>query len=272
MCVFGPTRVFLCGFGAFYYYQTMIRTKVKIGAWNVHGLSGKLKDEDVRDYIEGLDFVALVETWSTVRTNVHYKGYGTMHQIRHKHKRKGRPSGGIVLMYKSKLKGQIQRIPCKHEDILIAKINGPAVGHVRDIFLIVVYVKPGVETSTGSSVFDTIMEQLADLAPKGDTLLMEDFNARTSELEDFDVQSENPAFTTLNTCHDSNDNQLPHRHNCDKIVNKNGQLLIDLCRSTEHRIINGRFVGDYGVLHVFKSEREKLCRLFYCQSGTFSIC
>lgn len=128
--------------------------------------------------------------------------------------------------------------------------------------------KPGVETSTGTSTFDIIMEQLADLAPKGDTLLMGDFNARTSELEDFDIQSENPAFTTLNTCHDFNDNQLPHRHNCDRIVNKNGQLLIDLCRSTEHRIINGRFVGDSMGFFTFLSQNGKSCVDYFIASQT----
>ncbi len=39
-----------------------IGNRVKIGAWNIHGLGKKLKDEDVYDCVNSLDFVAFLET------------------------------------------------------------------------------------------------------------------------------------------------------------------------------------------------------------------
>ena len=37
---------------------------------------------------------------------------------------------------------------------------------------------------------------------------------------------------------------LPKRFNIDKIINEQGQHLLDLCIETRLRILNGRFIGD----------------------------
>ncbi len=57
---------------------------VKFGAWNIHGLGKKLKEDDVHTFVNTLDFVALMETWTTVRSSINFSGYGNVHQIRKK--------------------------------------------------------------------------------------------------------------------------------------------------------------------------------------------
>ena len=122
--------------------------RVKLGVWNIHGLSKKLKDEDVNNYVNNLDFAAFVETWTTVRSSINVSGYGSIHQFRKKRKRRGRPNGGILLLYQAKYKHFIEQLPSEHEDVLIVKVKGEALGHTRDLVILTVYVKPSAAESS----------------------------------------------------------------------------------------------------------------------------
>ena len=62
-----------------------------------------------------------------------------------------------------------------------------------------------------------------------------DFNSRTGVLSD---GIDDSSFGV------SNDTDIPDRCNCDQTVNSYGEKLIELCQSTEHVILNGRFRGD----------------------------
>ena len=91
----------------------MPSSRKKLRTWNVNGLSKKLKDEDV-------------------------------YNSRQKAKKKGRPNGGIICLYKAMYKSHVECIPCGHEDLLIVRLNGQAIGHDRDLYLINVYVRQDV--------------------------------------------------------------------------------------------------------------------------------
>ena len=59
---------------------------------------------------------------------------------------------------------------------------------------------------------------------------MGDFNGRTGENDDY-IESERELIDMI------------HRSNCDKLGNSNERLLLDMCKTTEMSIVNGR-VGD----------------------------
>ena len=65
-------------------------------------------------------------------------------------------------------------------------------------------------------------------------ILLCEFNARTGESED---------FVELDNEH----NEVPSRRNRDKIINTNGRCLLDLCKTTEMSIVNGRIGSDKGI-------------------------
>jgi endonuclease/exonuclease/phosphatase family metal-dependent hydrolase len=44
-------------------------SRIKLATWNIHGLSNKLQDDDVNTIINKFDFIALVETWTSLRSN-----------------------------------------------------------------------------------------------------------------------------------------------------------------------------------------------------------
>jgi exonuclease III len=218
--------------------------KIKIGTWNVHGLSKKLADDDVFDCISSLYFVALTETWTTLQSNVNFSGYGTIHKFRQKRKKKGRPHGGILFLYKAKYKHHVQQIHCANQDILVVKINGHAIGHVRDVFLLNVYVTPNMTPEGSTNFFDCIEQLLLKYTTEGDTLLMGDFNARTGNLTDCEVTSTDTCHKFIDLPENTSEINCQTRNNCDSKVNKYGKMLTELCQTTQHMILNGRFLGD----------------------------
>ncbi len=216
--------------------------QVKIGAWNIHGLGKKLKDDDIVDSVNTLDFVAFVETWTSVQSNVNFAGYGRFHKIRQKRRVKGRPHGGILFLYKSKYKGLIDLVECDHEDVLIVKVKASALGHSCDLYIFVVYIAPGLSSENIGERYEYLEQCLVQYSGHGDTLLIGDFNSRTASLSDCIDVSDNDVHTYTNL--DTSNEDIPDRKNCDATVNCYGRKLIELCQSSQHLILNGRFLGD----------------------------
>ena len=247
----------------------MMANRVKFATWNVNGTNSIMKHQDdgLVELVNSLDFVALTkdtrtgssilaltETWTDKSFAMNVSGYGSIHKNREKRCKKRRPNGGLTFMYKLKYKNNIHKFPCSHEDMLIIQIKGEAIGHTKDIFIFVVYVRYGVPSSS-HTVLDDLESSMSELCHIGDSIIMGDFNARTGDLEDIDINSkkiwtENVPF--------SDTDHLEHiatRQNCDKIINNYGKEVIDLCKSTDHIILNGRFLGDYMGYFTYISEQ-----------------
>lgn len=221
--------------------KMVTKCDVKIGAWNIHGLGKKLREDDVLDIVNNLDFVAFVETWTSIQSSVNFAGYGRCHKTRHKRHKKGRPHGGILFLYKSRYKGFVQSIDCDNEDVLIIRVKAEAIGHVRDLCIFIVYIPPGLPADKISERFEFLEQCLAQHSCHADTLIIGDLNSRTgslSDLTDIGVDCNNLPIDLSDAGH------VPDRNNCDQVVNSYGKRLIELCQSTQHYILNGRFLGD----------------------------
>ena len=72
-------------------------------------------------------------------------------------------------------------------------------------------------------------------------LLLGDFNARTGTYDDF-TSSDCSGFIQ-NDLSVQTEN-MPQRRNFDNAINKHGKWLLELCRSLDLRILNGRVKGD----------------------------
>jgi hypothetical protein len=70
-----------------------------------------------------------------------------------------------------------------------------------------------------------------------------DFNARTGSLADCESEVD-PSDGFLNLPDSLCDMNVTPRYNCDKTVNKYGRMLTEFCQTTQHLIVNGRFLGD----------------------------
>jgi hypothetical protein len=68
-----------------------------------------------------------------------------------------------------------------------------------------------------------------------------DFNGRTGLQHDYTEHDTNSMYLPLDVDYRVDVNQLPRRYSADNVVNKFGRELLDVCRATGLRIVNGRF-------------------------------
>jgi len=164
-----------------------------------------------------------------------------------------RSSGGICCYIRNKYAGEVQFIKSDSDDILWLKFDGKLFDRSFDIFTALCYLVP--ENSSRSeladvSLYTRLSEDIIRLSDKAngrcDFLCLGDFNSRVGNLADF-VEHDDPDPNVHVLPDDySNDIYLP-RSSQDTVVNRNGKLLIDFCKESGLRIMNGRIGEDAGV-------------------------
>ena len=70
---------------------------------------------------------------------------------------------------------------------------------------------------------------------------MGDFNGRTGDTEDSYIDNVQINDLIPTPCFFKD---IPKRRNCDEIINSHGSKIIELCKSFDFRILNGRTKGD----------------------------
>ena len=119
-------------------------------------------------------------------------------------------------------------------------------GSLGLIFLCLTYVTPdkSCHQSSRDNVWNLIRHEIANFTTKGHIMLIGDFNARTGTIPDYimfdsvDHVPVPPDYTT--------DSEL-QRFSKYCICNNYGRELLDLCKASHLRLINGRFGEDKGI-------------------------
>ena len=89
-------------------------------------------------------------------------------------------------------------------------------------------------------IFDELENDVINFLSKGNTILLGDFSGRTSTLN-VSVSKDGNNYTN-----DLSDDSLQpkNRLNFDNTINNHGLQLINICKNTDMRILNGRTKGD----------------------------
>ena len=108
-------------------------------------------------------------------------------------------------------------------------------GDITDYALGLYYVPCESSRHWDKNLFDEIQEDIACLKRQSShILLMGDFNARRGKLDDYVELDEGVS-------------EVPRRSNRDEKVNTNGRMLIDLRKTTDMSLLNGRTGKDEGI-------------------------
>jgi exonuclease III len=218
--------------------------------WNVQGLPSKFTNQrrqlEFTNLICKYDFVGMSETWLSkddvkARTfNNKFNGYTCVFAARGY----SVDRGGVAFLYKDKFKNDVQVINEQHGDFIWVKISAKALGHDKDLYICVCYIPPENSSSWRKKHYDPfeILERdVSKYQLKGDVLLGGDFNCRTGALLDFLPASDSVHSSLPNYDQDCN---VCLRNNTNVRVNVFGKSLIQLCKTTNMRLVNGRTVGD----------------------------
>ena len=131
-------------------------------------------------------------------------------------------------------------LECKsNSEILWIKLKSNYFGLKNDIYLAAVYISPlnSSYTSKREDLFDILEKDIAQFSKMGSCIICGDFNSRTNIDSDF-VVYDNSKYSkhTVDYIEDVN----MFRNNMDKHkVCTYGKRLLDLCKTTNMRILNG---------------------------------
>ena len=203
----------------------------------------------------------LCESWSNALSDVNVDGYVRVGKHRKQKNKARRHSGGLEIYIKENISHGVTNENWDFEDGLNLKFDADMFGWQKDMHLLFTYFKP-INSSrhdilADNDCFEKLINQIAKInANNGDILVCGDLNSRVAELNDclidFDVDICNlpgvlpPDF--YNNSFVPNDfiknNMSVMRSNRDKKTNDYGIKLIQLCKSCDLAILNGRAGSD----------------------------
>ena len=191
------------------------------------------------------------ETWTDYSSDLHVDNF-SHYVLNRTEKKQGskRTSGGIIVYLRDKYVSSDTLVFTSGDDVLCIKISKTKLCTDKDMFFCLTYIVPensSRQSMLESHTFDRILDFVTQLnASEGDDfnlVFCGDMNAHTSD---------KPDFVENDTC--VNLDFLPTEYNTDNVMqrmskdkgrtNSYGELLLDLCRQTGLRILNGRCGDD----------------------------
>ena len=238
---------------------------IDLVTWNVEGLSSSLAEPGFVQYLYSFDICCLIETFTSddFDFSIYFSKYSIFHSPAIKLSKRGRRSGGVLILVKKSFSYVVSSIPCTHDNMIVLKIS---CSFKEDIILVCLYVPPTDSPYYKDKLVKCNLELLQDMLldleiayPRTTILITGDLNARTGNWnlhKDYD-----PEYTEFNDCFCPNYTSSRHSH--DTFVNQFGEILIDLCRSHHIYIENGCNKGDeYGKFTYVSKHGESV--IDYC--------
>ena len=225
------------------------RSTCNVLFWNVHGqvsktMGNKFIDDQFLNLCKNFDVLGLVELHTSSKPSI--KGFKLIKdKIRQKIHKGPKISGGIAVFAKKEIAHMIKYVPNTNEDSIWVKLSKEITGEIEDVYIGTCYISPAPrntqssETNDKQTSLERFFEEATQFSKKGEVILQGDINARTGDLPDFLTKDKFDDLFGI-----ENDEKNPPRNSEDKKTCKRGSLLLDLCRSGDYRIANGRKVGD----------------------------
>lgn len=212
--------------------------------WNINGISDKLTIPSVIEFLQKFHIVMLCETWLHENDcdNVVLNGYNSFHTVRKSlHYRAKRGSGGITIFVHNRLEVKIVSEKCDH--FVVLELDNAE----SKLYMIVCYVPPKSTTfqckTCSGDYFGSLSALIQYYSQLGSVIVNGDMNARTGILPDF-APHLGTICTHPNICDCEIEWVPPARCSKDTVVNEYGRDMLEICRSCNLVIVNGRSKSD----------------------------
>ena len=235
-----------------------IRCYLRCSLLNAQGLvtkrTNKLQSEEFQQFFNSSDVVLLVETWTNELSNIDVSNFQAFVLNRNENKKSSkRSSGGIILYLRHEYVSNDTLIYTDHDDIVWIKIDKTLCSLDNDLFIGLCYVVPdnsSRQSMMETNIFDRLLDSVVFIENMSqgncNLLLCGDFNSRTSNNPDFVADDGTMHMSVLPDDYVP-DTQMPRFSEDEGHTNDNGLLLLDFCKQTGLRIMNGRVGDDKGI-------------------------
>jgi hypothetical protein len=177
---------------------------------------------------------------------VNIEGYHSIPRNRKKCARNNRYYGGLNLFIRQTIKEGIEELNPGDSETIWVKIKKEFFKMKEDIFIGFVYIVPKQMSHADPRIedrFQIIEREVQNYQSKGKVLIMGDLNARTGCKEDF-IRNDSGRHLPGEDWYPV-DKTNRGRVSKDQVYDsEQGQKLLDLCISSQMRILNGRTIGD----------------------------
>ena len=140
----------------------------------------------------------------------------------------------VLIWYKAKYTNSVELVK-EGDNYVWLKLKKDLTSNTQNIFICAIYIPPAESPYFKDQTFSDLEGDITHFQTQGNILIVGDLNARTAEESDTtstngDKYMNNKTNTSLT---------LSVRNNYDKITNRNGKELLQLCRSLSLYIANG---------------------------------
>ena len=252
---------------------------LKILSWNIEGLKCKLQNKHTQNTIKGLHVLVFQETWTTESECPNDMlltcGYSGLSRIWKKSYKMGHPPGGVSVFIHDSVRHGIKDVSdvCFSKFIITILCDKTCFGMSHDILMFCCYLPPSGSTSYESEqngievLYDCIINVTARY-PDTHVMIVGDLNARTGDESDF-IHDDNAAYIPGGNLYSPSDFDIP-RFSSDKEVNVFGENLLEICKSLDIHIVNGRSQSDpVGQFTFISSRGASLIDYFIVSSQLF---
>ena len=220
---------------------------MKISSWNLNGyksrhFGSKLLHEDFLTEIGNSDVLGLTETHihKEILAELHIPGFVRI-AYKNEIKTGKKGHGGIAVFIKEHLVNKVTPIQTEREYSIWVKVKKELFRGQDDLFLACVYMNPHKSNADDTKKFQVLQDEVMKFQAKGRIILTGDLNARIGKTPDYilpdrhnfldeDEEADNPLF--------------PERNSEDPKTDNRGVELLELCKSLNLVILNGRKPGD----------------------------
>ena len=246
-------------------------TFLKFLTFNVEGLKSKLDDPSFQNYFVQNDIIVFLETWLDSKECLKIEGFWDYSQIRIKHEKAIRYSGGITILVKNCFRPGVKLVK-DEEGFIWFKLLKSFFKLDNDLFICAAYIPPQNTTlriSNKTDYWENLIKSIIDYSSKGNILITGDLNARTG-VKKYELHMEDKQIDPLCPV-EHNWNIINNRNNCDIKVNKFGKKLIEICNSFNLIIANGNVAGNrLGNFTCFNSGGASVVDYFIGDSSVIS--
>ena len=229
---------------------------INVGVWNIHGLFvkinnfklNKLDDSEFLKRLKQFEILCLQEIHcgQSDTQSLSVKGY-KLFPFHRQISNNNRYYGGSLLFVKDEIRDGVKIIQTLGGDKIWIRLKKEFFNLERDIFLCFVYAPPESSTYAKNLDYDILEKlelEISTHSSMGNIIIAGDFNAKTGTecdyVSDIDDQHSpvngNPLYPF---------DKPIRRNNRDKHgVDMQGQRLLNLCKNTQIRLLNGRTQGD----------------------------
>ena len=226
---------------------------LQIVCLNCCGIKTRLQYPEFGNLIQSYDIVCFVETKTDDVDLINFPGY--KFKMKNRKKISNRRSGGIMVGYKESLDNYIDIVNTDSKYVLWFKCSKNLFKTEQPVYFGVVYIPPEHTKYSSEDAFSEIEQEFISFSNISKYVsLLGDFNARTSDENDFVEIDENRHVDNFitefveNYTGLLNDLQIPlKRGSMDKMKNKYGTLLLNFCKGNSMFIVNGRIGNDKGI-------------------------